>query len=320
MKKLLFLLIVSIIQIASSRDIPVYLAQQNVISKQDLSKLKIQYKNIVSVSGSVLCWKKGDTIEKAISYPEDKVRKILQKYLKKRGFKDKDNMLFIIDLESPIHPKKFYTLKPDLFKKVVKAFKMRLRVARQVLPKSKLVLYGIMNAQSMGKYTPDVIKRFKALKSLSKLGVYDYVDYIAPVIYMRFGSKDKRKREATWEAMVRQGIEMSSLIKNSRGEAIPLAVMNSPIIFNSNSKSHKDIVPHSKYKKVIKVIAEYEPVKAIVFWIGSDKNLNSRKKAVHTINRYADIKDYFTRMNPVAIVNKSKIKPFKSPRALAKIK
>jgi hypothetical protein len=330
-KSLVFLVAVSISQLVLARDIPVELSFQARLAKPELRKALAELKignNVISVNGSFLKWNNKDTLERALAYSPAEIKKEFESFLKRGNFPDNKNMVYILDLEAPIHPKNFATLKPELLKKVFKAFKLRIKIARAILPKSKIGLYGIMNASGTGIYSEGFIKRFKALKIFGAQGLYDDLDYIVPVLYQRFGAKDGG-REATWEAMVRQGVEASSLIKNSKGESIPLMPFNTPVVWNGGSLSHLSTVPYQKMQKVVKILAEYESVKAIVFWLGWDghpikegensmdvKLRDGSSKTIYAL----DLFDYFQKMNPVKIVQNSKVKKFKHPRVLLNLK
>jgi hypothetical protein len=252
-----------------SRDVPVYYCLQNRISGEDLSDLGIST-DIVSVGGFALLWRNGDDVDQCLSYTEEQVRSSFRKYLETYQFKDSPDMFYLLDLESPIHPKNIHRMDPEMREKTGSALRMRLRVARELLPESKLSLYGIINADAKGDYDELFMSRLRSLQQLGRQGVFDSLDYITPVVYIRFGESDK-KAEPTWEAMVRQGVEASTLIRKSNGDLIPQAVINSPYIYNGGAASHYEVVPPEKNRRIVEVLAEYEAVEAIIFWMGWDR-------------------------------------------------
>ncbi|MEK6793317.1 MAG: hypothetical protein AABZ39_00960 [Spirochaetota bacterium] len=267
-RSLIVLLTAVIVSIpAAGAERKVYFLLQNQFSAADVASLQIE--KGVSISGSSLCWKKGDSVEKALSYTATDIEAVFASAVKSIGIVDHPGTCIVLDLEHPVHPKEFHGLGGTM-NAVVAAFANRIRIARKQLPRSKLALYGILNPQPQGEYTEEFIRQFAALRSAGKLGMYDDIDYIVPVLYTRFGSNDSERQRSGWEHYIRMGLEASSLMVCSDGNPVPLAPILSSRVLNGGSRNEYDPVPADAMKKILAILAEYESVHAVLFWEGWD--------------------------------------------------
>ena len=223
-----------------------------------------------TMGGFALLSSKGDSVEKFLSYSEVQIRDQLKSYLKQHSaLNPNTDDLIILDMEHPIHPKTLGEHSGARQAQIIEAFKMRIKVARQELPHAKLSLYGVIvpNASGDSSRTKDRTM-IQGYTRAGQLGMFDDLDYLSPVLYLRFGPQEKGYN--AMEAYMRQGIEASRAIKTSKGTPLPLAPMLNFKISNSNSKAKQQCIPVESIQKQLKIAQEYEYVHTVVLW--SSKN------------------------------------------------
>jgi hypothetical protein len=178
-----------------------------------------------SISGRYLLAGSGETVESFTAATRSQVRRMLARYL--RGARIDPGDLVVLDMEpGPAYLPLIWQLPADVQDQVIEAYKLRIRVARQLLPHARLGLWGVVvpiataNEASMDT-------RMAGYRRGQELGLYDDVDYLIPVLYPWFSPGGT---EAEFEARVglatRQGIERSLELGRSDGRrGPPLAPM-----------------------------------------------------------------------------------------------
>lgn len=233
------------------------------------SDLKLNNR-VWTVSGHALLSNRGDTEEQFLSYSETKIKDKLERYLSNNTSLDRTTTdLIILDMESPIHPKRLGEYSGDKQKQIIEAFKMRIKIAREMFPNAKLSLYGVIVSDARGDSTRPFFKpMMQGYERASQLGMFDDLDYISPVLYHRFGLQDKEY--PTLEIYTREAIEQSQTLKKSGGTHLDLATLHSFKVYNGNSKNSEECVAHESINKQLAIIPEYPSVKIVVLWAGPD--------------------------------------------------
>jgi hypothetical protein len=204
------------------------------------------------------------------------IRTRLTKYLEKHETIPRAHDLVILDMEPEgIAPLDLGTFEAEPLRqrKLISAYAQRIRVARQVFRRTKvpglrLGLYQIIVPDGKGKSSKKFEMRMCGYVEAGKQGMYDELDFICPVLYQRFGSKD-----ATSDTLqqwigdaTRQGINRSLDLTRRNGSRIPLVPLLSFWVFNGGSKSNRKAVSPVNVARQLKIVQSATGVEAIVFW------------------------------------------------------
>lgn len=146
--------------------------------------------------------------------------------------------ILVFDIESP-HPNSLSemiirengSLRAPVAQRVADAFAMRVTVWRERAPDARYAFYSTLSPHSRGsRDNPSHSKTLAAMQALAARGMFDQIDLLSPLLYLRFGEGDTGYE--TIEKYTRLGIEDSRKIRRSTGESIPLFPMLSFKVFN----------------------------------------------------------------------------------------
>jgi len=99
--------------------------------------------------------------------------------------------IIIMDIERP-HLADLHTYSANDRKAIVDAYRRRIAATKAVFPDAKLSLYGTLNPDGRGRSeNPTYVARLNALVEAGRDRLYDDLDYVVPVLYVRFGCDDE---------------------------------------------------------------------------------------------------------------------------------
>jgi hypothetical protein len=240
----------------------------------------------VTISGRALRSEKFISIERFLAADAESIRTRFVRFLETNGL-PRPSDLVILDLEpqgfAPRALGKFVESKKEL-RKLVAAYRLRIRVARQELRKRKLPglqlgLYQVIVPDGQGESSDEFEQRMCGYREAGRLGMYDDLDFICPVLYQRFGPLDAgARRLRQWlEAMTRQALDQSLTLTRRNGEQVPLVPILSFWVFNGKSENDRDAVTPASIALQLRLVQDSAGVKAILFWSGSETESEMRK-------------------------------------------
>ena len=226
------------------------------------------------------------------------VQERLEKYAEDHPEVSKETTeILMMDVEVP-HPQDLHK-HTDEQAAIVAAYKTRIAALKAVFRKAKLCMYGTLNPDGQGR--PDgeaYLARLEALKTAGTQGLYDQLDYLAPVLYPRFGPNDSEATWTSYRAYTEQGIDGSRQLLKSDNTSLPLLPVTGFRIANKNTVHNRELLldlpvddPLSHTLRVqLEVMAE-KGVQQVVFWVGKDSDLlddpnpNGRTVTEHVCGR-----------------------------------
>lgn len=182
----------------------------------------------------------------------------------------------ILDIEHPVHPRDLGRYldetdplyDPSLYEEIVDAFKLRISVARSVLPNARLGLYGVTTPHPSGEATMGTeVIRMLGYQAASDAGLYDDIDFLATVLYARFGQSDHYHSRI--ESYTQLGIHHTTLLHRSDGSSLATLPLLSLTIFNGSSPHHGEPVPLVDLALQINTLKDMG-VAQWMFWNGSN--------------------------------------------------
>ncbi len=155
---------------------------------------------------------------------------------------------------------------------IVEAYKTRIRVARQRLGGSgaKLGLYQVIVPDGKGRANPAFLRSMKGYREAGRLGMYDDLDYIVPVLYVRFGPHDGKTGEEFkgWvDDATRQAIDASLTLTRSNRRSIPLCpILSFWVLAGPNTVHNRDAISPETMLRQLRIVRGYCGIGAIVLW------------------------------------------------------
>ena len=239
-----------------------------------------------------------DFIEAAMN-EGNKIKARLNNYIENNTLEFGQNHLVILDMEpsyevrengqetttisfSPAQLGSYENKKrPDgssMLDALIKAYSIRISVAWEVLldkwPSVQIGLYGVVVPDGKGENDRRFDQRMRGYQRAGELGMYNFVDYLVPVLYTRFGIKDSPRNKAKlhhWVALsTRQAIVYSQKLTRNKGKKIPVAPLLTFWVANSRSLSHGNIILPETIGLQLRILRSYCPVEMIVFWSGRE--------------------------------------------------
>ncbi|MDP7030210.1 MAG: hypothetical protein QF733_08320 [Phycisphaerales bacterium] len=199
------------------------------------------------VNGYAVYASKNMNEDEFLGATEADVRDALESYLEARHDLDPATSNYVIlDIEHPYHPKDFGRfLDPsnawyDLMKfhEVIDAYKLRISVARDLLPNARLGLFGVTTPHPFGNPLLEAqIVRQDGFEAAGAAGLYDELDVVCPVIYQRYGPSDSRHH--LLEQYTRMGAESALALQRTDGTSLEVMPLMSLAVFNGGSADHK---------------------------------------------------------------------------------
>lgn len=216
-----------------------------------------------------------DTVEQFLSYSEHQIRSQLNVYLTANPtLSPQAKDLIILDMEHPVHPKDLGKYKGAQQTQIVEAFKTRIKVVRQQFPKAKLSIYGVILPNPQGDSSTAKFKQMmQGYIRAGQLGMFDDLDYLSPVLYLRFAPGEKTYNYI--EAYTRQGLEASREVQTSKGMQLRLVPFLSPKVFNGGSKYDQQCAPVESIQNQLRIIRQYPYVETVVLWVGDAESATS---------------------------------------------
>jgi hypothetical protein len=206
------------------------------------------------------------------------------------------NDLVILDMEPQgFAPRQLgdFENEPSRQRKLIAAYRRRIRVARRVLretgcPGLRLGLYQVIVPDGRGKSTDGFEQRLRGYVAAGDQGMYDELDVICPVLYQRFGSKDATSETLRkWiAAATQQGIDGSLTLTRKNGTRLPLVPILSLWVFNGGSKSNREAVPPRSVGRQLRIVQGASGVEAILFWSvwQTKREMKSAKDPVEAVD------------------------------------
>lgn len=182
-------------------------------SKLDVRELGFQTNRSVCTNADDAGAGKAITLQQYIQLGRAQLTKLMRERLlpKVRGGAATTDIV-ILDIESPkgVHPRGYGELNNTLLAAVVKATRLRLQVARSLMPHAGLALYATaLNT------TPKAIQAYRRARDL---GLWDEVTHLVPVLYTGPGMRGEGLNEsvhsrlnASLEIFPRDGSELPML-------------------------------------------------------------------------------------------------------------
>eukprot|EP01044_Picomonas_judraskeda_P010451 COSAG03_NODE_1344_length_4287_cov_2823.215377_3_plen_238_part_00 len=167
-----------------------------------------------------------------------------------------------MDLESPVNPGNLSAYNASELARVVKAIRLRVCLTRQIFPRATLGIYGT----TIGIWLPG---SEQGLLAAAKLGLFDDIDYLIPVLYLGKGMDAAAHTETVLRA--------SAKVTDSTGKFVPMAPLLSWIYFgaadNDCAVSQADTT--AVVQTIEKLKAEWDPsrngsIPIVQLWSGSD--------------------------------------------------
>lgn len=264
----------------------------------DLSAFGIS-NTAVTIHGRALLAGKGITIKEFILTENKDICDALYSYLESNPLNPKRNDLIILDLEPrykdpsgkwiTFPPSQLGKFDPDTRDQLILAYIRRLSVARNVLrkkwPSVRLALYGVIVPDGKGEENKKFQDRMEGYRRAGDLGMYDYTEYLVPVLYNRFGpgnvllpdgEVDSAKLHRWIGHSTQQAIAFSQQLTRRNGSKIPLAPVLSFWVFNRNSDDNNRRIRAATMDFQLRILQEYCAVEIIVLWSGSETRAEMR--------------------------------------------
>lgn len=177
------------------------------------------------------------------------------------------NNTLLLDIESPFHPRDWYTFDDAQLRRIVAAFKLRVSVVKANLPHCKVGFWGTAVHSKAGSINISGYQR------AAEMGVFEHVDVLVPVLYM--GSADSRPGQAG--ARARQILDISSQIHKPSWSASLTMIAVTHFTYFGGPLSGKIVNPAS-LKAQLDVVSGWSggtgntQVSSFVLWNGHDNN------------------------------------------------
>ena len=220
------------------------------------------------------------------------IRTTLTGFLADNGL-PRANDLVILDMEPRgFAPRNLGEFEVTEQRKLIAAYRRRIRVARQVLrrtrlPGLRLGLYQVIVPDGKGRPSEGFQQRMSGYVAAGQHGMYDELDFICPVLYQRFGPDDaKPETLRKWvAAATRQAIEASLTLTRRDGAHVPLVPILSFWVFNGRSANNRRAVPPASVARQLRIVQRAVGIDAILFWSGSqtEQEMASAKEPVEPI-------------------------------------
>jgi hypothetical protein len=265
-------------------------ARRSLVSS--LTRLGIS-NDAVTISGRATRSRKDVTKEEFLGAGTETIRTSLTKFLQKHHL-PRAGDLVILDMEPKgIAPPHLGDFEGKQLRDLVAAYRRRIRVARQVLrrtklPRLRLGLYQVIVPDGRGRTSADFEHRLRGYIEAGLRGMFDELDFICPVLYQRFGSDDATPETLRkWIAAAsRQAIEGSLALTRRNGTRIPLVPFLSFWVFNGGSADNRRAVPPKMLARQLEIVQAAVGVEAILFWSAwqTEREMELAKKPVEPIN------------------------------------
>lgn len=246
----------------------IHLVEQGRFSSLDLTGTGLEVGSI-SLNGSALKSGINHDLDDFLGFSEEEIASAFTNYVDSHG-PFTDDTVVILDIEHPVHPRELHQFldSPLLLAEIVDAFRLRIAVARSILPANPLALYGVVVPHGQGSEA-GFAEPNAGYQAAIELGLYDELDYIVPVIYHRFGETDLNYEERL-DQMTHQALGASAALTRSDGSGLPLFPLLSLQVFNGNSNHAGEAPLPGQVDAIIEDILLYPEVELFGFWTPDD--------------------------------------------------
>jgi hypothetical protein len=232
--------------------------------------------NSIVVYGSSLIAGHGTHMPQYLGATYEQVHHKFSSFVASRNLSNTTDYV-LLDMETPAPPKKWgHLLTQDedddgtKFAAIITAFKLRITVARALLPHAKLCLYGTPVPRSPHPTGAGWLQQLAGYTRAGQLGAFDGADYICPVCYMRFGVDDHSNYMTKIHTATDMAINAAKTFVKADGSHIPVLPLISPNVYNGNSKSNRKLVSaHDLWQQITWIKAH--DIDTCLLWIPSEK-------------------------------------------------
>ena len=259
----------------------------------DLSAYRIE-NSALTIHGFALQAGAGINEDQFINTPEDEITASLNTYLDRRGLKPGRNDLLVLDMEprypDPTNPGKQISFSPgnlgrynpERQAELVEGYVRRIIAARDVLvggqSSAKLGLYGVIVPDGKGEVDARFRQRMEGYGRAGTLGLYDFVDFLVPVLYHRFGPNDvpanggfDMEKLHRWIGQsTRQAIVSTQRLRRRNGQTIPVAPILTFWVANGNSAHHHKVISPRTMSFQLQLLQAHCAVERILLWSGTE--------------------------------------------------
>jgi hypothetical protein len=190
----------------------------------------------------------------------------------------------VIDIERP-HPKDLHTYSRRAREAIVDAYRVRIAATKATFPNAKLALYGTLNPDGRGRADDATYRRrLAALTRAGREGLYDDLDYLVPVLYVRFGCDDEVNGpcDRHWDTLdeyTQLGMDGSHRLRKTDGSSPPLLPLLGFRVYNGNSPFNRELLMNlgvpdplgATLGKQIDIL-RHNGVEHFALWTGRDSN------------------------------------------------
>lgn len=217
---------------------------------------------------------------------EDVMTNWMFPYLRTKG-KELDlntDKLIVIDIEGIVHPNNWGNLLHDdtnlgnkdgvFFEDIITALKMRVNLARKLLPNATFSYYGVVQPNTNGYYEKNFKKRLKGCQRAGELGMYDNVSYLSPWLPIMHSKDSGNPGYLLRAASARQAIEATQALTKSNGQPLKVIPISTFIVVGNTHDIHYQEPAHTHAPEAvqdqIKAFEDYESIKMVLYWIGNN--------------------------------------------------
>jgi hypothetical protein len=256
-----------------------YLVLQNRRSSLPLERYDVR-NDAWCLSGHALGASIRMNVQEFVEMSVSDIRGCMRRYLAKHPDLHPDTTgVVILDLEHPVNPRDLggYLRNRKLYERIVRAFRVRISVAREALPRATLGLYGTVTTYPNGRDTSEHARtRMAGYRAAVELGLYDHLDVLVPSIYLAAGPTDPLARRL--DAYTRLAIAQSRSLTRSDGTPIPLFPLLGFRVYESGSNHRREIAVDLDPERPLEAtlarqvaILREEGIRAFGFWSRTDE-------------------------------------------------
>lgn len=246
--------------------------------------------DVVVVNGSFLL-QQSDTItfQDFLGKTQQQVETRLGTYVSNNPEMDGYDQIIILDMESP-HPNDLHTYSSTDEDAIVDAWITRIAAANAVFPDATIGMYGTLVPNGQGDDQNATYQaRVAALVEAGEEGLYEGLDFLVPVLYVRFGCDDEMSGppdcDADWDTLdeyTALGVTGSRELEKIDDSVLPLLPLLTVSVANGNSNFNDvmllDLGVSDPLEATIGTqldILAGEDVLDAVLWIGNGDNYAS---------------------------------------------
>ncbi len=210
-----------------------------------------------------------ESVERFVSYSKGEIENRLSNYLGNHPELDPlTTDLIVLDMEKPVHPRHIgqYPVSDHAGvdqREIIEAFKIRTEVAREMLPNAALSLYGVIVPDPQARNSDAFHESWRGYVRAGAMGMYDHVDFLSPVLYVRWGPSDGSKYD-TIDAYTRMGVELTRRLPRVK----PLVPLLNLRVSNGNSNHDSEFVSFDVARAQLDYLRSLPDsvVRRIVYW------------------------------------------------------